>query len=500
MPRYLTVYCLIIAACFALPAWADVTYENVQDGDDEIRVARMTVSPAAEPVPALRHRLVARDIDLQAGNAAPYYYRALLDSTRTMDRVRKEFGDEFDTWYFGGGDVIPIGNLPLDKVRKAVEMSNSPIRDYLRDAMLHRDCDWALDIESLRGPNVIAVLLPEFQESRELGRILSLQSRLATAEQRYEDAIEAIRMNYRLGRDVATGPLLVCGLIGIAIDGIANLTATELIAAPDSPNMYWALTELPQPAIDLRPATRFEMDFGPRMFPFIHHAETTDRSPQEWNRLYAHAFRDLAKVGEGGISWRNDTAVAIGAIGTAIVGYSHAKAQLIAQGMDSGRVEKMAVGQVMAIYTERMCQQFADDFQKLWYVPFSDMRKYDDELGARLRDAGPFGGGQHREVLPIAAQLLPAMQWARTAQVRLEREVAALRIIEALRMYAAEHGGGLPKTLDEITAVPVPPNPATGKPFAYRLDGQTAVLELPNSDGLHSGNRRYEIQIAAKDK
>ncbi len=76
--------------------------------------------------------------------------------------------------------------------------------------------------------------------------------------------------------------------------------------------------------------------------------------------------------------------------------------------------------------------------------------------------------------------------------------MAALRVIESLRMYAAEHGGGLPKKLDEITAVPVPPNPATGKPFVYRLDGPTAVLELPPSDGLYSGNRRYEIQIAAK--
>ena len=145
--------------------------------------------------------------------------------------------------------------------------------------MLRRNCDWALDMESLRGPNVIAVLLPEFQESRELARMLSLQSRLAIAERRYDDAIETMRMNYRLGHDVATGPLLVCGLIGIAIDGIANLTATELIAAPDSPNMYWALTELPQPMIDLRPAARFEMDFGPRMFPFINHAETTERAP-----------------------------------------------------------------------------------------------------------------------------------------------------------------------------------------------------------------------------
>ena len=103
-----------------------------------------------------------------------------------------------------------------------------------------------------------------------------MRTRLAIAEHRYDDAIETMQKQYRLGRDVAKVPFLVCGLIGIAIDGMTNGTLIDLIANPDSPNMYWALTELPQPPIDLRPAARFEMDFGPRMFPFIHHAETTE--------------------------------------------------------------------------------------------------------------------------------------------------------------------------------------------------------------------------------
>jgi hypothetical protein len=65
-------------------------------------------------------------------------------------------------------------------------------------------------------------------------------------------------------------------------------------------------------------------------------------------------------------------------------------------------------------------------------------------------------------------------------------------------MFASEHDGKLPKTLDEIAAVPVPNNPATDKAFKYRLDGKTAILELPPSDRIAGSNRRYEIQIAAK--
>ncbi len=130
----------------------------------------------------------------------------------------------------------------------------------------------------------------------------------------------------------------------------------------------------------------------------------------------------------------------------------------------------------------------------------SDMKTANaDSMEKNLRAGLLLRLGRRSRILPIVSLLMPGMQPARGAQVRLERDVAALRVIEALRMYAADHGGGLPKSLDEITAVPVPNNPATGNPFEYRLDGKTAVLELPPSDGLHF-NRRFEIQIAAKEK
>ena len=63
--------------------------------------------------------------------------------------------------------------------------------------------------------------------------------------------------------------------------------------------------------------------------------------------------------------------------------------------------------------------------------------------------------------------------------VRLDVRVAALRAIEAIRMHAHAHDGKLPASLDEVKIVPVPHNPATGQPFAYRREGETAVLEGP---------------------
>ena len=57
------------------------------------------------------------------------------------------------------------------------------------------------------------------------------------------------------------------------------------------------------------------------------------------------------------------------------------------------------------------------------------------------------------------------------ARTRMDRRVAALRCVEAVRLYAAAHDGKLPPSLDEIKDVPVPRDPVDDKPFGYRLVG-----------------------------
>jgi hypothetical protein len=179
----------------------------------------------------------------------------------------------------------------------------------------------------------------------------------------------------------------------------------------------------------------------------------------------------------------------------ALVAYPHAKSRLIAQGMDPARVEQMPVGQVIAIYSEQICDKISHEYEKLWYLPFSEMRSASAKVKAKLDAAHPLSGGPDREVIPLMTLLLPALESVRDAQVRLEREIASLRVIEALRIYAAAHDHQLPAKLADITEVPIPPNPATGQPFVYRLENNTAILELPPSDGIRNQNRRYEISI-----
>ncbi len=97
---------------------------------------------------------------------------------------------------------------------------------------------------------------------------------------------------------------------------------------------------------------------------------------------------------------------------------------------------------------------------------------------------------------PLMSIFLPTFSNAYFKINRVDRLIAAMQCVEAIRMHAAAHAGGVPATLDEITITPIPLDPITGKNFNYKVDGERIVLEGPPPtpesprDGL-----RYEITL-----
>ncbi len=79
---------------------------------------------------------------------------------------------------------------------------------------------------------------------------------------------------------------------------------------------------------------------------------------------------------------------------------------------------------------------------------------------------------------------------------RLDRHVAALQCIEALRLSAAIHDGKFPDSLADITEVTIPDDPVTEKLFIYRRTGSKAVLEGPIPKGGSDKDAiRYELKL-----
>ena len=485
-------WALLIATVMPPRVHGDLTVVETEETQGQQITFRMTVTPAAEPVPALKHRLQLREIDLRQGNAAPFYYRALRAAPRAYQATREKFGEEYDQWY---RTQLPLHELPLEKLHDAAGSWQAAVMQDLRIAAQRRHCDWEWNLQEMRGPDLIAFHLEEVNESREVARALMLQTRLALAEQRIDDALDLLRLNYRLGRDVAREPLLVCDLVGIAIATMGNREVVELIAQSGSPNLYWALTELPRPLIDIRESLRSEMSLGLRTFPFILDAETADHSPQEWSRLLAKALLEGQMLMDSSprIPAEQMVLAQAGVTAMSLISYPAAKQRLVTSGMDPQQVARLPVGQIVAIDSLREYRKIADALEKWQYIPYRTLRSR--EVPDPLENHSPSDVLTHGYGYALAASLLPAITAARAAEQRLVWEIDGLRTLEAIRMHAAQTGE-LPASLAAIEMVPVPENPATGEPFDYQLQGDMAVLDQPFSDGFRGIAIRYQIRLA----
>jgi|GEM_PF-187883 len=134
-----------------------------------------------------------------------------------------------------------------------------------------------------------------------------------------------------------------------------------------------------------------------------------------------------------------------------------------------------------------------DDSFRWMEIPYAQAKIGLHEATQRLKRAA----ATKEEILPCATVLVSAVYQVRVTHGRGERRMDVLRLIEALRGYAARHDGRLPKTLDELSATtPVPSDAMTGKPLEYRIDAEGATLSLPEEFNGRDEPLVYEIRMA----
>jgi hypothetical protein len=417
------------------------------------------------------------------GNAATHYYRAIILQRQKPKEYWQEASDNYVAWNEGPDDKFPKAD-----VAKWLSAQQSVLAE-LKEAAYKEHCDWELRLQDRRGPELFSYLIPEIQQSRELARTLRLKARYEIIDGQHREALETLRQGYQLARDTTQLPFIVAGLVGVAIEGIVTAELEHLISISGE-NYYWAIASLAQPVADLRPALQFEMNSPAQVFPFLKDAETAVRSPEEWRTLIVRSLADLGDLGGSGAfkGWQGEFAAA----GLMAKLYPVAKQELLASGMDREKVEAMSVGQVVAVHTARITESLYHELFKYTLLPYAQgiprlsetmQRLEKNEIRPDARLSGKIG-------LPIANLFLPSVHSVLLAQVRSVRNLTALQAVEAIRMHTAIHGA-LPASLSDITIVPVPPNPATGQPFAYKLDAAAgaATLDVDPSAGRQA---RYE--------
>ena len=447
---------------------------NARADDPIDRTLRL--HPAAVPVPALEYRLLAGPLGREPGNAAPLYGTAVL--LLAGDERCKEVNRVFSGWL-----DTPLEALPLDEVRRALDGKIGSALHYVELAARRQRCEWDPPLEE-----GAAMAMPELGHLRDLGRLEALKARLAIAEGRNDDALAALRTGMEMARQVAQGPTLIHGLVGIAMANITRGQVEELVQARGAPNLYWALTMLPRPPIDLRNALEREVEnLSLFVAPELLDIDAVARSPEQWRALLWKVYTQASLYLDGSAAFGAELPRVVGAMKH----YGQSRDYLLSRGRSAEQVDAMPVAEVIVRALVGQYLEAAHENAKVAYLPCWQM---DAAVTRELR----LGQDMWKQPpgLALAAAVMPAARRASLTAAMLQRRVDILRCAEAVRAYAAAHEGRLPASLSDVTEVPIPLDPVTGQAFEYELTGDRAVLVAPVPFGGRPADAiRYELTI-----
>jgi hypothetical protein len=434
---------------------------------------RFTISPMAAPTPALKYRLLPEFIDQIPGNAAVFYGKVTAEQTSFFSS--RELWDQMEIWL----------EMPIDALRQTdARVPFDPY--YLRQAARCTTCDWQFP---LREGKYFELLLPEVQQMRSFTKILNTIARIHIARGEYEDAIENFQTAFALARNVAAGETVVNGLVGIAASRIVYHQLMDFVQQPDAPNMYWALTMMPQPLVAIHSGVEAELSTFELSYPKWKDWDTNEFSKKEFSK---DEWREiLYGLCEYMSALSNDDEI----LGSAdelyrdmIAESKSARQALVKNHEQTARnVEAMTNEQAVALHVLRVIKARQQDVAKHFHLPYPQAR--DGMFAAMSQFEDP-----PNQVLMLFDKIGSPLLHIRKAIVRNSRSLAVLRIIEALRIYSAAHEGQLPEQLSEVTEVPIPLNPVSGEAFEYKLTDGVATLSGATVDWVP-----YSYEIVMKE-
>lgn len=459
----------VIAVCAVLTMF--VPLSRADDPPPTRTVIKLEVEAKAAPKPALRYSLLPELADLNPGNPIQGYMKCFMEQNHFFHQ--KTVIENREKW-----QTMPLAELPLKEMGDY--KGNVGLRQADYAARLDTP-DWQI-LPKLKTDGV-NLLLPDVQQLRMLASALKVRFRMEVAEKRHEDALRTAQTMFSLSRHLGEHPTLIGDLVGMAIAFMAIGPLDELIQQPGCPNLYWALTDLPSPFIDLRKGMQGErVLLAPEFSLFDRRNPLSEADLQKAAARIATLIEitrgpgpkaDL-KPGEWLRSRANNEAHV-----------TAARKRLIEIGFAEADLKRMPALQVVLLDEKRTYEVWRDEAMKWLNVPWPRA-----EAGMR--------GPQKKDIEDaLFVEFVPAQYKVRRAQVRLEQRIALLRHVEAVRLYAAEHDGKLPAALADID-VPLPADPYTGKPFHYEVEGKKAILRGSPPKGEEKTaayNIQYEVTI-----
>jgi hypothetical protein len=409
-------------------------------------VVHLTVRPMPAPKPALKYQLLPELRELKPGNAAQNYLKCFMEQ-RTFFYGKQAVADR------ARYQAMPLAELPADE-----------LRDYGGFAL--RQADWAARLDAVDWQAVqqlqdggVEALPGELGPLQLLATALQVRFRGEVAGRRFDDAVRTAKTMFALGRHLGEHPTAVANLVGLWVAHLSLNALEEMVQQPGCPNLYWALTDLPFPLVDLRKGVQGDSTRVAGELRLLREDAPMTEADVETivGRLSGVVSFTREQAGRAPRSLRTG----LRARGNDPARVCAARSRLVEAGCAEDRVKELPPLQVILLDEKRAFEIQRDERLKLLAVPLWQL----DSLA----------GSEERYGDLLFADLLPQIVKLRRAQGQLEQQIALLRHVEALRLYAAEHNGKLPETLSDIH-VPLPGDPLSGKPFLYTVEGATAHI------------------------
>jgi hypothetical protein len=450
---------LAILLCLALTS---AVFAQSKPGDP----IRLTVSPARPPQRPLRYRFTFEEVAKRSGNAATDYLEARRLYNEARGSEGQAFESQLDGWLEGDLKDFP------EKEAEEYFQKHKEIWAVLEKAARCDHCDWG-HRDGLRKQGFM-LAIPEIQTMRNLIRMAAVHCRLNLAKGKMNESLADARLGLVMARHTGDSPILISALVGYAMTAIMMNRIDEIIQQPGAPSLYGALGDLPNPYISFRAALDGERLALYGSFPGMPDCVEDLNAGPLTEKQVQDGFKVLQMLlAENGIKFPGAENVLALNIASR---HEAAKKALIAAGRPREKVEAMPHFQVAVLHAFLQFDAVMDEMQmNLRLPPWESYPKI--PRPPRDLPASILIGDSSGPALPLMRYFLPVTQRIMRAEIRTDRRFAALRCVEAIRLYAGAHEGKLPPSLSAIKDVKLPVDPLTGRPFEYTVTEKTAVLK-----------------------
>ncbi len=454
----------------------------------------VTIYPAAENATLDSPRLLPRDDEMRDANAAIWYLKALgfLEQTASQqaiarfhseqaERMSSEPNFEPAPWVWL---EMPPSQLPLQDVEQYLSYSNFQ-PELLHQAARCRNFDLDRDIRTI--DNIAEFRLSEIQALRQLGRNQSLRCRLAIAEGDFAAARTIIGENLQLAHQLSAEPFLVSTLIGRTIAQSSFDDALYLVAEPSSPNLYWAIAELPNPLVDASRAMEFETELLFLQVRPLRKIGLVPLAETDWSEFLAEVMPLMGD--ECNLVKRFKSAGMLGASLFIASAGPEVEAYLLNEcDMSDEQLDKLPATQAFFLAVVRMYETASREAAQLVHAPTSAqaaMISTGRKRQERASDLYPVLSNTIHWVAPRVERPVVEAGW------RLQQRLALLQTVESIRDHLAKHDSQWPEALSDLS-LPAPHDPVTDDPFAWSVQSGKATLTA-----AFNGDESLEILLEA---